>query len=335
MSNAHTSELRVTETPVLEMSAPESTNPGNEPPPSVFLLQAMTSLSMAGLSVTSAQEEEKRTEGEENTTKGEGEECSMGKSSPNAAATKSITGSSSSSSSSGLIMKTPLKASFNACQAKDDIHHTCAVCWSPMNMLNTTPSPQSTPTALLSTQGHASTSGQSMLGSSNMSTPPSNTSNSGSAGACTCAATTTAAVSVSKSNADMETTCTSTSTSTASVSSNDAENNNNANTQPKKPASVTKTRCGHYFHKRCLLETKLRKPECPMCRAPITPITNPTTVNSALLMQSEDLFASNMRDAVIHASHRGRNAVRAALQRQEEQERAAEAAAAAAAPSFP
>ena len=140
----------------------------------------------------------------------------------------------------------------------------------------------------------------------NMSTPvnSSSSSSSGSSGAATC---------------------------TCVGDTENAENNiENSHANTKKPASVTKTRCGHYFHKRCLLETKLRKPECPMCRAPITPITNPTAVTSGLLMQSEELFASSMRDAVIHASHRGRNAVRAAMQRREEQERVEAASAAAA-----
>ena len=93
--------------------------------------------------------------------------------------------------------------------------------------------------------------------------------------------------------------------------------------EAKTPASVIKTKCGHYFHKRCLLETKMRKANCPNCRAPLTPVTNPITVATAI--QREELFSSSISDAVIHASHRGRNAVRLALLRQEEEQRRQEA----------
>ena len=79
------------------------------------------------------------------------------------------------------------------------------------------------------------------------------------------------------------------------------------------------TKCGHVFHSSCLLETKIRKPECPMCRTKLTPITNPLLVSSTMEREAEDgdnFQATYMRDAVIHASHRGRNAVRASLERQ-------------------
>lgn len=91
------------------------------------------------------------------------------------------------------------------------------------------------------------------------------------------------------------------------------------------PRSLTKTKCGHLFHKGCLLEVKIRKPECPNCRCALTPVSNPQTVPAALEMQS--LQPSSMRDAVIHASIRARNAVKRSLElqrmRREQDERAA------------
>ena len=81
------------------------------------------------------------------------------------------------------------------------------------------------------------------------------------------------------------------------------------------PRSVTKTRCGHFFHKACLLEVKIRKAECPMCRSQLTPVSNPATVATAIETQS--LQPSSMRDAVIHASIRARNAVRRSLELQQ------------------
>ena len=80
------------------------------------------------------------------------------------------------------------------------------------------------------------------------------------------------------------------------------------------PRSLTKTKCGHLFHKRCLLEVKIRKPECPNCRCALTPVSNPQTVPAALSTQS--LQPSSMRDAVVHASIRARNAVKRSLELQ-------------------
>jgi len=87
--------------------------------------------------------------------------------------------------------------------------------------------------------------------------------------------------------------------------------------EPRSPLanqkSTTQTRCGHIFHTKCLMETKLRKAECPNCRCQLTPITDPLHVSSA--MQADPaLYTSSLRDAVIHAAHRGRNAVRLALE---------------------
>jgi hypothetical protein len=100
-----------------------------------------------------------------------------------------------------------------------------------------------------------------------------------------------------------------------------------AERKEKKMRSVTKTKCGHIFHKKCLLETKLRKAECPNCRTQLTPITNPITIHNAMNRDrnrddrvddvQNDLFQANLTDAVIHAAHRGRNAVRAKLLEQE------------------
>ena len=92
----------------------------------------------------------------------------------------------------------------------------------------------------------------------------------------------------------------------------------------EKPASVTKTKCGHVFHRRCLMESKMRSAQCPNCRAPLTPITNPTAVTTEI-ERSGFSTSTAIHDAIIHASHRARNAVRAALKAK------AEAAAAAAA----
>ena len=79
--------------------------------------------------------------------------------------------------------------------------------------------------------------------------------------------------------------------------------------------SVTKTRCGHLFHKRCLLEVKIRKAECPNCRCELTPVSNPQTVPAAL--EAASLQPSSLRDAVIHAAMRGRNAVRRKMELEE------------------
>ena len=76
----------------------------------------------------------------------------------------------------------------------------------------------------------------------------------------------------------------------------------------EKPSSVTKTKCGHVFHRRCLMESKIRNAQCPNCRAPLTPITNPTAVITEIGQSDFGIRAS-----IIHASHRARNAVRAAL----------------------
>jgi hypothetical protein len=85
--------------------------------------------------------------------------------------------------------------------------------------------------------------------------------------------------------------------------------------------NTTQTKCGHTFHTKCLLETKLRKAECPNCRCALTPITDPLHVSTAMYTDPT-LFTSSLRDAVIHAAHRGRNAVRAAMQaREAERER--------------
>ena len=70
---------------------------------------------------------------------------------------------------------------------------------------------------------------------------------------------------------------------------------------------VIKTKCGHSFHEACLMQVKVRKAECPYCRAPLTPILNPGVVASAL--ESESLPSTTRRDAIIHASIRARNAV--------------------------
>ena len=80
--------------------------------------------------------------------------------------------------------------------------------------------------------------------------------------------------------------------------------------------STTQTRCGHIFHTKCLMETKLRKPECPNCRCQLTPITDPLHVSSAM-QEDPELYTSSLRDAVVHAAHRGRNAVRAAMEARE------------------
>ena len=100
----------------------------------------------------------------------------------------------------------------------------------------------------------------------------------------------------------------------------DGEGESKKEKKQKKEREVITTKCGHVFHSSCLLETKIRKPECPMCRAKLTPITNPLLVSSHMTMDSQESDTDNfqatyMRDAVIHASHRGRNAVRLALER--------------------
>ena len=87
-------------------------------------------------------------------------------------------------------------------------------------------------------------------------------------------------------------------------------------TPRKTQKSTTQTRCGHMFHTKCLMETKLRKPECPNCRCQLTPITDPLYVSSAM-QEDPELYNSSLRDAVIHAAHRGRNAVRAAIEARE------------------
>ena len=51
-----------------------------------------------------------------------------------------------------------------------------------------------------------------------------------------------------------------------------------------------------------------------MCRSQLTPVSNPATVATAIETQS--LQPSSMRDAVIHASIRARNAVKRSLELQ-------------------
>jgi len=87
--------------------------------------------------------------------------------------------------------------------------------------------------------------------------------------------------------------------------------------------TTTQTRCGHVFHTTCLMETKLRKPECPNCRCQLTPITDPLHVSNAM-QEDPALYTSSLRDAVIHAAHRGRNAVRAAIEAREARKRQGE-----------
>ena len=75
----------------------------------------------------------------------------------------------------------------------------------------------------------------------------------------------------------------------------------------EKSREVITTKCGHRFHEACLMQVKVRKAECPYCRAPLTPILNPGVVAAA--MESESLPSTTRRDAIIHASIRARNAV--------------------------
>ena len=101
----------------------------------------------------------------------------------------------------------------------------------------------------------------------------------------------------------------------------DPSNYRSATSTPRTASKkVTRTKCGHIFHEKCLLETKIRKPECPYCRHPLTPILNPAVVATA--MENETLQPTTRRDAIIHASIRARNAVlRANARRERERER--------------
>ena len=96
------------------------------------------------------------------------------------------------------------------------------------------------------------------------------------------------------------------------------DNTGNIHDRSNYSCSVIKTRCGHFFHNQCLLEVKIRKAECPMCRSQLTPVSNPQTVAAAIVTQS--LQPSSMRDAIIHASIRARNAVKRSLELQQRRE---------------
>ena len=89
--------------------------------------------------------------------------------------------------------------------------------------------------------------------------------------------------------------------------SEDKSEENSGENSGEKSREISTTKCGHRFHEACLMQVKMRKAECPYCRAPLTPILNPGVVASAL--ESESLPSTTRRDAIIHASIRARNAV--------------------------
>jgi len=77
---------------------------------------------------------------------------------------------------------------------------------------------------------------------------------------------------------------------------------------------VVTTRCRHKFHCSCLLQSKLKgKIECPMCRAKLTP-PHQSTIES-ILGANDGPSQSLIRETIIQASRRGREAVRLALAR--------------------
>lgn len=57
----------------------------------------------------------------------------------------------------------------------------------------------------------------------------------------------------------------------------------------------------HQFHTSCLKDVKERRPECPLCRALLTPCTG--SINRVFVENST-------RMAIVQAASRGRNAVR-------------------------
>ncbi len=67
---------------------------------------------------------------------------------------------------------------------------------------------------------------------------------------------------------------------------------------------VVETKCKHVFHQQCLEEAKSRIAKCPLCRSELSPTTIPN-----------NFISRNMRESVIAAAQRGRNAVRLAILR--------------------
>ena len=67
---------------------------------------------------------------------------------------------------------------------------------------------------------------------------------------------------------------------------------------------VVETKCKHVFHQQCLEEAKSRIAKCPLCRTELSPTTIPN-----------NFISRNMRESVVAAAQRGRNAVRLAILR--------------------
>jgi len=67
---------------------------------------------------------------------------------------------------------------------------------------------------------------------------------------------------------------------------------------------VVETKCKHVFHQQCLEEAKARIAKCPLCRTELSPSNIPNS-----------FISRNMRESVVAAAQRGRNAVRLAMLR--------------------
>lgn len=91
-------------------------------------------------------------------------------------------------------------------------------------------------------------------------------------------------------------------------------------------SDISETKCKHLFHRSCLDEMKSKsKSQCPICRAPLTPPTNPPSMRSephrTLSTSHSNQMISNVMyqnhtvtpASIVNAARRGREAVRLAI----------------------
>ena len=99
----------------------------------------------------------------------------------------------------------------------------------------------------------------------------------------------------------------------------------------KVDCDISETKCKHLFHQNCLDEMKSKtKSQCPICRAPLTPPSNPPSVSSLSTQpfsaQNNSTFYSHQfinhshnphhsatQASIVNAARRGREAVRMAI----------------------